>query len=152
MLTRKLDAEARKSVCGLETGNDSHRNFPEAPQRAKKPRFIWLTVRTRLNRSSPSVKSAFARQSGLFPAASDEFDLGRTIFGSRQYESARRQRLHLRRAHRLRFRRGAGPFSASADVQTAVTKESVQEFLKESTAFAARFRSRSRNSNTTNKA
>ncbi|HEX8636909.1 MAG TPA: insulinase family protein, partial [Pyrinomonadaceae bacterium] len=29
------------------------------------------------------------------------------------------------------YRRGAGPFSASADVQTAVTKESVQEFLKE---------------------
>lgn len=29
------------------------------------------------------------------------------------------------------FRRGAGPFSASADVQTAVTKESVSEFLKE---------------------
>ena len=29
------------------------------------------------------------------------------------------------------FRRGAGPFDASADVQTAVTKESVQEFLKE---------------------
>ena len=29
------------------------------------------------------------------------------------------------------YRRGAGPFSASADVQTAVTKESVMEFLKE---------------------
>ncbi len=29
------------------------------------------------------------------------------------------------------FRRGAGPFTASADVQTAVTKESVAEFLKE---------------------
>ncbi len=29
------------------------------------------------------------------------------------------------------FRRGAGPFSASADVQTAVTKESVVEFMKE---------------------
>ncbi len=29
------------------------------------------------------------------------------------------------------FRRGAGPFSASADVQTAVTKESVMEFMKE---------------------
>jgi len=29
------------------------------------------------------------------------------------------------------FRRGAGPFSASADVQTAVTKESVTEFMKE---------------------
>ncbi len=29
------------------------------------------------------------------------------------------------------FRKGAGPFAASADVQTAVTKESVQEFLKE---------------------
>jgi zinc protease len=31
------------------------------------------------------------------------------------------------------YRRGAGPFSASADVQTAVTKESVAEFLKEIT-------------------
>ena len=29
------------------------------------------------------------------------------------------------------FRRGAGPFSASADVQTAVTRESIQEFMKE---------------------
>jgi zinc protease len=29
------------------------------------------------------------------------------------------------------FRKGAGPFSATADVQTAVTKESVQEFMKE---------------------
>lgn len=29
------------------------------------------------------------------------------------------------------FRRGAGPFEASADVQTAVTKESVVEFIKE---------------------
>ena len=29
------------------------------------------------------------------------------------------------------FRRGAGPFSASADVKTAVTKESVMEFMKE---------------------
>ncbi|MEO6589889.1 MAG: pitrilysin family protein [Pyrinomonadaceae bacterium] len=29
------------------------------------------------------------------------------------------------------FRRGAGPFSASADVKTAVTKESVVEFMKE---------------------
>lgn len=29
------------------------------------------------------------------------------------------------------FRRGAGPFTASADVQTAVTKESVAEFIKE---------------------
>jgi zinc protease len=29
------------------------------------------------------------------------------------------------------FRRGAGPFTAGANVQTAVTKESVQEFLKE---------------------
>ena len=29
------------------------------------------------------------------------------------------------------FRRGAGPFSASADVKTAVTKESVIEFMKE---------------------
>ncbi len=31
----------------------------------------------------------------------------------------------------LSYRRGAGPFTASADVQTAVTKESVIEFLKE---------------------
>lgn len=29
------------------------------------------------------------------------------------------------------YRRGAGPFTASADVQTAVTKESVAEFIKE---------------------
>jgi predicted Zn-dependent peptidase len=29
------------------------------------------------------------------------------------------------------FRRGAGPFSASAEVQTAVTKESIVEFMKE---------------------
>lgn len=29
------------------------------------------------------------------------------------------------------FRRGAGPFAASADVQTAVTKESIAEFMKE---------------------
>ncbi len=29
------------------------------------------------------------------------------------------------------FRKGAGPFSASAGVQTAVTKESVIEFMKE---------------------
>lgn len=29
------------------------------------------------------------------------------------------------------MRRGAGPFEASADVQTAVTKESVEEFLRE---------------------
>jgi zinc protease len=29
------------------------------------------------------------------------------------------------------FRRGAGPFTASSDVQTAVTKESVAEFMKE---------------------
>ncbi|MDQ3687261.1 MAG: insulinase family protein [Acidobacteriota bacterium] len=29
------------------------------------------------------------------------------------------------------YRRGAGPFAASADVQTAVTKESIAEFLKE---------------------
>jgi zinc protease len=29
------------------------------------------------------------------------------------------------------FRRGAGPFTAAANVQTAVTKESVQEFMKE---------------------
>lgn len=29
------------------------------------------------------------------------------------------------------FRRGSGPFEASADVQTAVTKESVMEFMKE---------------------
>ncbi|MCW5962114.1 MAG: insulinase family protein [Pyrinomonadaceae bacterium] len=29
------------------------------------------------------------------------------------------------------YRKGAGPFTAGADVQTAVTKESVQEFLKE---------------------
>ncbi len=29
------------------------------------------------------------------------------------------------------YRRGAGPFTASADVQTAVTKESVMEFIKE---------------------
>jgi zinc protease len=29
------------------------------------------------------------------------------------------------------FRKGAGPFDASADVQTAVTKESVVEFMKE---------------------
>jgi len=29
------------------------------------------------------------------------------------------------------FRRGAGPFSASADVETAVTKESVAEFMRE---------------------
>ena len=29
------------------------------------------------------------------------------------------------------FRRGSGPFSASADVQTAVTKEAVEEFMKE---------------------
>lgn len=29
------------------------------------------------------------------------------------------------------FRKGAGPFSASADVQTGVTKESVEEFMKE---------------------
>ena len=32
---------------------------------------------------------------------------------------------------RFIFRRGAGPFSASAEVQTAVTKQSVQEFMKE---------------------
>jgi zinc protease len=31
----------------------------------------------------------------------------------------------------LSYRRGAGPFTASADVQTAVTKESVAEFIKE---------------------
>jgi zinc protease len=32
---------------------------------------------------------------------------------------------------RFQYRRGAGPFSASAEVQTAVTKESVVEFMKE---------------------
>jgi zinc protease len=32
---------------------------------------------------------------------------------------------------RFSFRKGAGPFSASAEVQTAVTKESVVEFMKE---------------------
>jgi predicted Zn-dependent peptidase len=32
---------------------------------------------------------------------------------------------------RFTFRRGAGPFAASAEVQTAVTKESVVEFMKE---------------------
>ncbi len=31
----------------------------------------------------------------------------------------------------FQFRRGAGPFTAGANVQTSVTKESVQEFLKE---------------------
>ncbi len=31
----------------------------------------------------------------------------------------------------MNFRKGAGPFIASADVQTAVTKESVMEFMKE---------------------
>jgi zinc protease len=32
---------------------------------------------------------------------------------------------------RFVFRRGAGPFSASAEVQTAVTRQSIQEFMKE---------------------
>jgi predicted Zn-dependent peptidase len=29
------------------------------------------------------------------------------------------------------FRRGAGPFSAGGDIQTAVTKEAIEEFMKE---------------------
>src|SRR5206468_9308265 len=32
---------------------------------------------------------------------------------------------------RFNFRRGAGPFSASAEIQTGSTKESVIEFMKE---------------------
>lgn len=42
---------------------------------------------------------------------------------------------------RFTYRRGAGPFAASAEVQTGSTKESIVEFMKNSTAFAVRFRS-----------
>jgi zinc protease len=88
-----------------------------------------------------SVRSASPRDNpDFFPLQVHELDPRRTIFGARQHESARRKKATPT---------ARGPAGASAaelapsklrpDVQTAVTKESVMELSRSSTAFAARF-------------
>jgi zinc protease len=51
---------------------------------------------------------------------------------ARLFNNLREQKGYTYGAYsRFSYRRGAGPFSASAEVQTAVTKESIVEFMKE---------------------
>jgi zinc protease len=51
---------------------------------------------------------------------------------ARLFNNLREQKGYTYGAYsRFQYRRGAGPFAASAEVQTAVTKESIDEFMKE---------------------
>ena len=70
---------------------------------------------------------------------SDERDPRRPVCQPDQYEPSRGQGLQLRGASRdFSFLRGPGPFEASATVQTAVTKESLVEIMKELTDITGR--------------
>ncbi len=127
MLQPKLEAKFKD----WKSGEVSAMTLPEAPARDKA--MIYVVDKPGAAQSVISIG-----QIGVSRDNPDFFPLQvmNTILGggftSRVNMNLREDKGYTYGARTgFSFRRGAGPFSATAGVQTAVTKESVMEFLKE---------------------
>ena len=127
MLTPRLEAKFKD----WKTGEISAMNLPNAPSRDKAAIYV-------VDKPGAAQSVISIGQIGVSRDNPDFFPLQvmNTILGggftSRLNMNLREDKGYSYGAGSgFSFRRGAGPFAATAGVQTAVTKESVIEFLKE---------------------
>jgi zinc protease len=129
--TKTLTPKLEKAFAVWKPGTIPTGTLPEAPQMEKAGIFL-------VDRPNSAQSVVSIGQVGVSRDNPDYFPLQvmNSILGG---QFSARVNMNLREDKGYTYgartgyvyRRGAGPFSASADVQTAVTKESVQEFLKE---------------------
>ena len=115
-----------------QSGAAAHATLPAAPEPAEAARSIWSTSRTPRSRRSASGGSACRdRRPTTFP-----IQVMNTILGG---SFSSRLNMNLREKHGYAYgagsgfdmRASAGPFAASAGVQTDKTAESLKEFFNE---------------------
>ncbi len=127
---KTLTSKLEKAFADWKPGAIPTGKLPEAPQLEKAG--IYLVDRPNSAQSVVSIG-----QIGVPRDSPDYFPL--QVLNSTLGGSFSRLDMNLREdkgytygaRSNFVYRRGAGPFTASADVQTAVTKESVAEFIKE---------------------
>jgi zinc protease len=126
-----LMPKLEKAFAGWKSGDVSAMSAP-ATQMMGKP-GIYLVDKPGAAQSSVSIG-----QVGIDRDNPDYYavQVMNSILGgggsARLFMNLREQKGYTYGAYsRFNYRRGAGPFAASAEVQTAVTKESIVEFMKE---------------------
>jgi zinc protease len=129
--SKTLMPKLEKAFSGWKAGDMTIMNAPAAEMMGKPG--IYLVDKPNAAQSSVSIG-----QVGVDRSNPDYYSLQvmNSILGgggsARLFNNLREDKGYTYGAYsRFVFRRGAGPFSASAEVQTAVTKESVVEFMKE---------------------
>jgi zinc protease len=128
---KSLMPKLEKAFANWKSGEVSNVSAPKAEMMAKPG--IYLVDKAGAAQSSVSIG-----QVGVDRSNPDYFALQimNSILGgggsARLFMKLREEKGYTYGAYsRFIYRRGAGPFSASAEVQTAVTKESVMEFMNE---------------------
>jgi zinc protease len=126
-----IKAKAEKAFAEWKPAPVSARSIPKAPARDKAAIYI-------VDRPNSAQSVVSIGQVGIDRSSPDYFPLMvmNSVLGG-QFTS--RINLNLREEKGYTYgarsgfttRRSAGPFSASGDIQTAVTKESIVEFMKE---------------------
>ena len=129
--SKTLMPKLEKAFGGWKSGDVTAMNAPAAEMMGKPG--IYLVDKPNAAQSSVSIG-----QVGVDRSNPDYYALQvmNSILGgggsARLFNNLREDKGYTYGAYsRFQYRRGAGPFSASAEVQTAVTKESVIEFMKE---------------------
>jgi len=129
--SKTLMPKLEKAFGGWKGGDMSAMKAPAAEMMGKPG--IYLVDKPNAAQSSVSIG-----QVGVDRSNPDYYSLQvmNSILGgggsARLFNNLRENKGYTYGAYsRFVYRRGAGPFSASAEVQTAVTKESIVEFLKE---------------------
>ncbi len=128
---KTLKPKLEKAFGGWKGGDVTLMNAPNAAMMGKPG--IYLVDKPNAAQSSVSIG-----QVGVDRSNPDFYSLQimNSILGgggsARLFNNLRENKGYTYGAYsRFVYRRGAGPFSASAEVQTAVTKESIVEFMKE---------------------
>ena len=128
---KSLMPKLEKAFAGWKSGEVMNMSAPKAEMMAKPG--IYLVDKSGAAQSSVSIG-----QVGVDRSNPDYYALQimNSILGgggsARLFMKLREEKGYTYGAYsRFVYRRGAGPFSASAEVQTAVTKESITEFMNE---------------------
>ncbi len=129
--TAAIKAKLEKAFAGWEAGSSQLQTMPPQTMAAKPG--IYLVDKPGAAQSSVSIG-----QVGIDRTNPDYYavQVMNSILGgggtARLFMNLREDKGYTYGAYsRFSYRRGAGPFSASGEIQTGSTKESVQEFMKE---------------------
>ena len=131
MCGRTTSSAARRHCSAAGRAATSRRRLRHSRRPRQRRSFSWTSRVPRSRRSASAAVGARASTNDYFAAPCDEHDAGRVVHEPAQSEPARDARLHIWRAVRVRYRRSAGPFIASAEVVTAKTDSAFVEFMKE---------------------